>query len=103
MGWQCCKMDVMAEDTTPARVEWNYSVALLLLLCAMLLQMTVLPCLCYRGTVNMYIAGAVDAMVILRLMIARMCRERGKGWIFYAILPFVIVPAVLVIEHIWVP
>ena len=103
MVCQRCKMDVMAEGATHVRSEWNYRVALLLLLCAMLLQMTVLPCLCYRGTVNMYIAGTVDAMVILRLVIARMFRQRGKGWIFYTILPFVIVPAVLVIEHIWVP
>ena len=93
----------MAIETAQDRAEWNYLAVLVSLLGAMVLQGVMLPCLCYQGTVNMYIAGAVDVLVILRLIVARMRKERGKGWVFYAILPFLIVPVILLVEHFWAP
>ncbi len=93
----------MGDETAQASAEWNYLAVLVCLFGAMVLQAVVLPCLCYEGTVNMYIAGAVDVLVILRLILARVRRERGKGWIFYAILPYLIVPVVLLAQHFWVP
>lgn len=43
----------------------------------------------------MQIALAADAIVLVRLLVARIRRERGNGWAFYAILPFL---AILVAE-----
>ena len=92
-------MTVMVNAGAHARGEWNYSAVLVSLVGAVIVQGIALPCLSYQGTVNMYIAGAVDAIVVLRLLVARLFREQGRGWVFYAILPYLIVPAILLIEH----
>lgn len=91
----------MNQHTSQPVGEWNYKVALICLLGGIILQSIALPCPCYKGIVNMYIAGAVNLLVILRLIIARVIRERGRGWIFYVILPSLIVPVVLLIEHFY--
>ena len=93
----------MNQDSVQDQAEWNYFATMVSLLGAMVLQSIFLPSLCYEGTVNMYMAGAVDMLVVLRLILARVRRERGKGWIFYAILPYLIVPVILLAEHFWVP
>jgi len=92
----------MNGDSAKVRAEWNYTAMLVSLLIAMVLQSILLPCLCYAGTVNGCIAGAVDLCVVLRLIVARMRRERGKAWVFYALLPFLIVPVLLLGQHFWV-
>ena len=93
----------MNQDASTDRVEWPYGSILLALLVGVFVQSIFLPCLCYRGTVNMYFGGAVDLLVLLRLFVAKLCRERDKEWVFYAILPSLIVPVLLLVEHIWVP
>jgi len=93
----------MDQGASAARAEWNYGSILLALLGGVVAQSMFLACLCYQGTVNMYFAGAVDLLVLLRLFIARVRRERSREWVFYAVLPYVIVPVLLLVEHIWAP
>ncbi len=88
-------------NASDIRVEWNYMAVLIAFLFALLLQFILLPCLCYEGTVKMQIAGVVDAMVLVRLLLARIRRERGRGWIFYAILPFLIIPMIELAVRLW--
>jgi len=85
----------MEQDPARSSREWKYLGVLVALVAGLLLQVLLLPCLCYRGTVKMQIALAADAIVLVRLLVARIRRERGNGWAFYAILPFL---AILVAE-----
>ncbi len=93
----------VSQDAFQSREEWNYVAVEVSLFGGLVLQMIVLPCLCYAGTVRMYIAIAVDLLVILRLVIARILRERNRGWIFYAMLPYLIIPIIFLVEHFWGP
>ena len=98
-----CIIAGMADETAQDRPGWDYRAVLVSLLVAMVLQSIFLPCLCYEGTVKGYMAGAVDILVVLRLIVARVRKERSKGWIFYAILPFLIIPVILLVVHFWGP
>ena len=96
-------MDVVTDAATQIRAEWNYWAVLSALFAAAVLQAALLPCLCNRGTVKMQIAMAVDAMVLIRILIARIRRERGMGWVFYTILPFLIIPVIELSADLWSP
>jgi hypothetical protein len=63
---------------------------------AILLQSIVLPCLCYAGTLKLSVALMVDALVLARVVLAKARHERGRGWVFYAALPFLVVPVLLI-------
>jgi hypothetical protein len=106
-------MNYIVDENAQGREKWNYFVLLLSLFGAVVLQGAVLAYLSYRGMVThaadalddlviSRIFFAVDVIVILRLLIARVCRECGKGWVFYAILPYLIIPAILLVVHLWV-
>ena len=88
-------MESMAEAATKVHGKWNYLAVLVSLLAAVVIQGAVLPCLCYEGTIKIRIALGVDALILIRVLVAWIRKERGKGWIFYAALPFVMI---LVIE-----
>lgn len=62
-----------------------------------LVQSIMLPSLCLAGTYKMYIAVSVDLLVAIRFFIAVKRKERGKAWIFYAVLPILIVPIIEII------
>lgn len=81
--------------------EWNYLTVLGALGGAILLQSILGPSLCYVGTVNMSIALAVDSIVLLRLIAARVRRERGRGWVFYSILPYLVLPVFWLTDHVY--
>ena len=51
-----------------------------------MLQSLLLPCLCSTGVANSKFALAFDALVLLRMLLARHRHETGKDWIFYAVL-----------------
>jgi uncharacterized Tic20 family protein len=92
----------VTENVAKNRAEWNYLAVLSALGGAIVLQSILGPTLCYLGTVNMYISLTVDSIVVLRLIAARMRRERGGGWVFYSILPYLVLPVFLVTNHVWV-
>ena len=60
-----------------------------------------LPTPSYEGTLSLMLALAVDVIVIIRLIFALLLRERNRGWIFYAFLPSLSVPAILCVEKIF--
>ncbi len=91
----------MGLNSSQPRAEWNYPAVLACLFGAMVVQSILGPSLCYLGTVNMILSAAVDAIVILRVSLARIRREQGRGWICYAILPYLVIPLFLVMEHVW--
>lgn len=96
-------MQIMGEVDVYVPQEWRYLAVLLALVAGALLQGAMLPCLCYAGTVRMQVAIAVDAIVLVRLAFARIFREHNRGWVFYAMLPSLIVPVILAAEQIWWP
>lgn len=100
-GW--CRIGGMTREMGQNRAGWNYPAVGISLLGAVALQSLVLPCLCYAGTVKCEIALAVDALVALRVIVACLRREGGRGWIFYAALPLVIIPVILLAERFWAP
>ena len=51
-----------------------------------MLQILLLPCLCWIGRGKMIFALIFDGLWALRIIVAALLHEKGKGWIFYAIL-----------------
>ena len=82
----------MTSAAAHAAKEWNYKEALMSLLIAMLWQVFLLSSACVGLNRELRFALAVDVLILLRLVIAHSRRERGKGWIFYAVLPYLIIP-----------
>ena len=96
-------MSGMGKTAEHAAKEWNYKASLVSLVFAILLQAVFLPCLCYAGVVKMNIAVAVDLLVVLRLVVARSRRERGRGWLFYAALPYAMIPIIEILASFVAP
>ncbi|HDZ19869.1 hypothetical protein LCGC14_0562970 [marine sediment metagenome] len=76
------------------KAEWNYKVVLFALAVGWLVQNLLLDCLCDIGQGKMKIATAVDVLILIRILIARLIHERNKGWVFYAALPFIVIPVI---------
>ena len=93
----------MSRPTAPVGKRWNCLAVLLALGVAIPLQAAMLACLCHRGTVKVNIALAVDLLVLLRVTIASVRKQRGKGWILYAILPYLIIPVAELAVHLAAP
>ena len=89
----------MERAISQSRAQWNYSVLLLALLAGLVLQGLTLPCICADGTFKMHAALFVDALVFVRYLVARASHETGKGWIFYSLLPLLIIPVVELVVH----
>ena len=66
--------------------EWKFKHLLAALLVGFVLQSLWLPCLCDIGTAKITFAYAFDALVLVRVLIAHVCHETGKGWLFYVVL-----------------
>ena len=73
-------------DVEKTAGEWNYAQLLLALIVAFVLESMLLPCLCNIGTAKMQVAFVFLALVVVRIAVARIIREKGKGWVFYTIL-----------------
>lgn len=65
---------------------WGYKHLGAAWLSGIILQALVLPCLCSIGVAKFNFALVFDALVLLRMLMARHRHETGKGWIFYAAL-----------------
>lgn len=78
-------LKVPDESATDAS-GWNYKNLLFALCVTFLMQIIILPCLCYVGDARIRMAFIVDGFVILRTIIAGIFHERGRGWIFYTLL-----------------
>jgi len=66
--------------------SWDYKHLWSALVIAFVLQSMLLPCLCDVGMAKMKLALWFDLLVALRIGMARVIGETGRGWIFYAIL-----------------
>src|SRR5690242_4264725 len=65
---------------------WNFKHVLAALVVGFVLQSLWLPCLCDIGTAKITFACAFDALVLIRVLVARACHETGKGRLFYVVL-----------------
>lgn len=90
----------MQERVSQSRAEWNYFTVLLALVAAVMLQSMILQCACHEGVVKSQVAFGIDALVLLRLVVARVRRETGRGWVAYALLPLVIIPVIEIAAYI---
>jgi hypothetical protein len=50
----------------------------------------------------MKFAVILDGMILLRTVLAVIIKQRDKGWIFYAVLPWAIIPLIEAIARILV-
>ena len=78
-------MNVTAQAFDPTDA-WNFKHLVVALFAGFVLQSLLLPCLCDIGTAKIVFAYAFDGLILFRIFVARACREKGKGWLFYVIL-----------------
>jgi len=76
---------ILDYETPPVVTErgWPLLVIFGILTIIFLAQGVVLPCLCAKGTVKMEIGMGVDLIVVLRVLIAKLRREKGRSWMIY--------------------
>jgi hypothetical protein len=74
--------------------SWDYRHVLAALFISFVAQSLFLPCLCQIGEAKMNFALILDGLVLLRIGIARLLREIGRGWVFYA--------ALLYLSPLWI-
>ena len=65
---------------------WHYGYVAAALVIAFLAQGLFLPCACEIGIANLMLVIAVDVSLLLRIAVARVTGERGRGWMFYCAL-----------------
>ena len=68
------------------RRPWNFHHLSVAFVITFMLQMVILPCLCAQGGVKTQLGGMLDFLVLIRVLIAWVLREKGNTWIFYAVL-----------------
>ncbi|MHB9022938.1 MAG: hypothetical protein ACYC7E_02000 [Armatimonadota bacterium] len=74
------------EQTTDRKsTRWNFKSLLLAFIISLVLQQLFLPCMCYEGSVKLEFAMWFDAFVLLRILVAWVFKERGRSWLFYAV------------------
>jgi len=49
------------------------------------LQLIFVPCMCAKGQVKIMMAFSLDALFIIRVVIAYVIKEEGRAWIGYLI------------------
>lgn len=49
-------------------------------------QSVFLQCMCYTGMVRFRVAAIVDLVIAVRVLVALVRREQGRGWVFYLLL-----------------
>ena len=65
---------------------WPLRTVIAAMVLILAVQATFLPCLCPTGAVRIKIALAVDLVVFVRVLIAMLRDENGRGWIIYLLL-----------------
>jgi hypothetical protein len=75
-----------------ARRNWNR--AFFAFCFGVFCQAVVLPCMCMIGDTKMRIAMACDVLIAGRIFFGWNRSERGWGWLFYAALPFILIPLI---------
>ena len=77
--------------TLPAdsqQAGWNFRHLVCAYILGFILQGMFVPCLCNIGEAKMTYTFVLDVLVALRILVAFLIRERGRGWIFYAVLMY---------------
>ncbi len=72
-------------DVEEATGEWNYVQLFLALIVAFVVTCMLMPCLCNIGTAKTQVALVFLVLIVLRIAVARIRKEKGRGWIFYVI------------------
>ena len=67
-------------------MQWDYNALFKALAISVLLQTMFLSFLCFEGKIMTDFAMLFDAFVLMRILIAWLRKERGRTWLFYAIL-----------------
>ena len=89
----------IAESAETLPSKWNCFALFICVMLSVVFQTVFLNCLCAAGTVKMSIAMAIDGLILLRVLYAWLTKERGRAWLFYAAIPFVIIPLMMFIEY----
>jgi hypothetical protein len=65
---------------------WNYRYLYCALVFGFMLQSMFLSCACNRGSIRMMAAFGFDGLMVLRIIVVKLLKQKDKGWIFYMIL-----------------
>jgi len=81
-------------STPDSRPRWNYPAVIIAVVLSSALQYIIWAGLRDEtmAVVKMAFAGGINLLVLLRLPIALLRRERSRCWILYVILPLVAIP-----------
>tara|TARA_B100000609_G_scaffold197469_1_gene194912 strand:+ start:789 stop:1091 length:303 start_codon:yes stop_codon:yes gene_type:complete len=78
--------EVADKSASTEKKGWNYSSLTCALIVGLLAQCVFLPCLCAEGTAKINFAIVFDVLIVLRIILAKILKQRDKGWIFYLIM-----------------
>jgi hypothetical protein len=79
---------------------WDFRQLTYAFIVGFVFQQLFLACLCDIGTAKITLALVVDALVIVRAAVAYVSRERGRGWLFYAILLYTSTGWIMIVSRI---
>jgi hypothetical protein len=68
------------------RQPWNYQHVLVGFAITVILQGLFLPCLCNIGQAKSVFGWVIDLLVAIRIAVAYLRKETGRGWLFYVVL-----------------
>lgn len=85
----------MAEN--PRNCGWCGLYMLVSIFGGILIQSVLLPSLNYEGVYKGWFALAIDVLVVIRIIVAKILKQTDRGWIFYCILMWLSGPLIMFI------
>jgi hypothetical protein len=75
---------VSQTDGRKEKSTWNFQHLFIAWVAGIVFQLLIIaPCCCYIGTATTLFTVVFDVVILLRIAIAYVLKEKGKGWILY--------------------
>jgi hypothetical protein len=72
-----------ASPSAPSKRRWPLSIILPVMAVIFILQPAVLRCACALGDLKLRVGYIVDGVIMVRVLVAVLLKETGRGWIIY--------------------
>lgn len=72
----------------PSRSSWNFQHLTLAIVFGFITQSLFCVCLCNIGEAKGKYGAIMLGLIAFRAVVAYLCRERNRGWVFYTILAY---------------
>jgi hypothetical protein len=93
-----CIIGFMPNETAKSKPAWNFWLPIVSLFIAIFVQS-----LFFTGfndpNAEMRVTAVIDILILLCLVISRLRKTKGRIWILYALLPYLIIPVIKVIFY----